>query len=38
MTHSKPLSAPSIDLLDRSFHFSRYMGVNYMMVLKKVLA
>lgn len=27
-----------INPIDRSFHFSRYMGVNYMMVLKKVLA
>jgi 2-polyprenyl-3-methyl-5-hydroxy-6-metoxy-1,4-benzoquinol methylase len=24
-----------INPLDRSFHFSRYMGVNYMLVLKK---
>jgi hypothetical protein len=27
-----------INPLDRSFHFSRYMGVNYMMVLRKVAA
>jgi 2-polyprenyl-6-hydroxyphenyl methylase/3-demethylubiquinone-9 3-methyltransferase len=27
-----------INPLDRSFHFSRYMGVNFMMVLRKVAA
>ena len=27
-----------VNPLDRSFHFSRYMWVNYMMVLKKVVA